>query len=146
MPEFQLDHGSKEASKAFTALDDFTQGYIEAMFWTECNSDNEEPDGASFDDLSPGTLAGIIADCKAFQEANQRSLDLAYDYASSNYDAAHAGHDFWLTRNRHGAGFWDRGFGKYGDLSTVGGMLTKAAQLQRESSLYRGDDGKLYLS
>ena len=24
------------------------------------------------------------------------------------------GHDFWLTRNGHGAGFWDRGLGETG--------------------------------
>jgi hypothetical protein len=26
-----------------------------------------------------------------------------------------AGIDFWLTRNRHGAGYWDRGLGITGD-------------------------------
>lgn len=28
------------------------------------------------------------------------------------------GHDFWLTRNHHGAGFWDRGLGLVGDTLT----------------------------
>ena len=34
------------------------------------------------------------------------------------------GHDFWLTRRRHGAGFWDRGYG-----DSVGEILTKIAQM-----------------
>lgn len=25
------------------------------------------------------------------------------------------GHDFWMTRNGHGVGFWDRGLGDEGD-------------------------------
>lgn len=28
------------------------------------------------------------------------------------------GHDLWLTQNRHGAGFWDRGLGKLGEQLT----------------------------
>jgi hypothetical protein len=31
---------------------------------------------------------------------------------------AQIGHDFWLTRNRHGAGFWDRGLGERGQYLT----------------------------
>lgn len=34
-------------------------------------------------------------------------------------DPAQVGHDFWLTRNRHGAGFWDRGLGERGDYLTA---------------------------
>ena len=38
------------------------------------------------------------------------------------------GGDFYLTRNRHGAGFWDRG---YGD---VGKQLTEAAKIYGSTS------------
>lgn len=31
---------------------------------------------------------------------------------------AQAGHDFWLTSQGHGAGFWDGGWPKYGDMLT----------------------------
>jgi hypothetical protein len=52
-----------------------------------------------------------------------------------------AGHDFWLTRNGHGAGFWD------GDLSEdVGNALTEAAKKFGECHLYVGDDGQIYTS
>lgn len=54
------------------------------------------------------------ADCLAFGEA-------LYPGAST-YDVAKlCATDFWLTRNRHGAGFWDRGAGD------VGKRLTQAA-------------------
>jgi len=40
---------------------------------------------------------------------------------SAGVSAEQAGHDFILTANRHGAGFWDRGLGD------AGGKLTEAA-------------------
>jgi len=52
-----------------------------------------------------------------------------------------AGHDFWLTRNGHGAGFWD------GDWQEpAGAELSKASKAFGEINLYVSDDGKLYLS
>ena len=48
--------------------------------------------------------------------------------------------DFWLTRNGHGAGFWDRGLGSVGD------ELTKNAKPFGSVDAYVGDDGKVYLS
>lgn len=48
------------------------------------------------------------------------------------------GHDFWLTRNRYGAGFWDRGNGEAGDL------LTKASHPYGECIFYVGDDNRLH--
>ena len=71
------------------------------------------------------------ADVVSFVEANQSDLE--------NLDPGQIGHDFWLTRNRHGAGFWDRGLGDVGD------RLTKAAHAFGESDLYVGDDGNLYV-
>ena len=50
------------------------------------------------------------------------------------------GHDFWLTRNGHGAGFWDRGLGE------VGEKLTELAKTYGSSDAYVGDDGKVYLT
>jgi hypothetical protein len=49
------------------------------------------------------------------------------------------GHDLWLTRNGHGAGFWDRGLGDVGD------KLTAIAKRMGSKSLYVGDDGKIYI-
>jgi len=48
-------------------------------------------------------------------------------------------HDFWLTRNRHGAGFWD---GDYEE--GVGKVLTDIAHSFREVYTFEGDDHLLY--
>ena len=145
MPEFHLDHGTPEAARTFASLDSFTQGYIEAMFFTNASDpDDGDLDGATFAELAPESLAKIIADCEAFQAGLPRDslgrslLDLAYDYAPNEYDAERAGNDYWYTRNGHGTGFWDRGLGE------VGEALATAARYSNVD-LYRGDDGQIYL-
>lgn len=50
------------------------------------------------------------------------------------------GHDFWLTRNHHGAGFWDRGLGE------LGKKLTEWAHSYGSSDVYLGDDEKIHFS
>jgi hypothetical protein len=126
MPEFQLDLGSPETAKQFQALDAFTQGYIEALFFTDeeqlCEESGREMpavainmttmetrfvggDSPGFGDLAPDTLQSIVADCQTFQLQNAALLAQAY---ARNYDAEQAGRDFWYTRNGHGVGYWDR--------------------------------------
>src|SRR5712692_4625844 len=100
MPAFIMPLSSIDEVRTFNSLDEFTRGYIEAMFWTECNSDSEpELEDATFDDLAPETLTHIIADCASFQnmpDSPDNDSDLeAYAY---DYSLAYAGHDFWLTR------------------------------------------------
>lgn len=145
MPEFILDHGSPEGAKAFEALDYFTRGCVEAMFFTECHADNPELDGASFNQLAALTLDAIMVDCTQFQATNATLITSAMrlpacDRSDDGYGLQAAGHDFWFTRNGHGCGYWDRGLGKVGD------DLASAARAFGSRDLYRGDDGKLYLS
>ena len=45
--------------------------------------------------------------------------NLLEQYESLGGTPEHFAHDFWLTRNRHGAGFWDRGLGAIGDRLTA---------------------------
>ncbi|MCU9611740.1 hypothetical protein OEK97_27930, partial [Escherichia coli] len=50
-----------------------------------------------------------------------------------------AGHDFWLTHNGHGAGFWD------GDWpEPFATQLTNAANEFNEIDLYVGDDQQIH--
>lgn len=130
-------------------LDDFTKGYVEAMFFTDCHHDNPELEYKTVDDLAPETLEKMIEDCAAFRasllkdESGQNYLDLAYDCAARGYDETQAGHDFWFTRNGHGVGFWDRGLGVVGEkLSEACGFKTEWPPLD----VYAGDDGKLYIA
>lgn len=114
-----------------TALDPFTHAYIECALWSSID-DNDHPldKNHTADDLAPEARASIIADCAAFQ------ADHEDDIAD---DPARAGHDFWLTRNGHGAGFWD---GDWPD--AVGRRLTKAAEDLGKVDLYVGDDGQVH--
>lgn len=125
MPEFILDHGTPDTARSLDSLDSldsFTQGYIEALFFTDEEQLCEESSVAfntatmesrfvggnspGFADLAPDALARIVADCKAFQETNATLLDRACTLG--DYDEAAAGRDFWYSRNGHGVGYWDR--------------------------------------
>jgi hypothetical protein len=125
------------------SLDDFTRGYIGAiLFSTTDNSD--ESGGKPLDvnyseyDISSSAMAQIKRDCKAFQKENRSLLSQAY-LEDGRYDEHKAGFDFWLTREGHGAGFWDRGFGAVGD------ALTKNSKTYGSFDLYV-NKGKVFAS
>ena len=136
MPEYHLDTSLDQ--DRWNILDSFTQGYIEAMFFTECNPDDPELESATFADLSKTALLNIVAVCSDFQTRNAFLLDAATN--NDHYDMNRAGNDFWYTRNHHGCGYWDRGLDKTGE------MLTHIAHAYGECDLYMGDDEMLYVS
>jgi hypothetical protein len=136
MPEFHIDLGDMPST--YAALDQFTQGYIEAAFFTESGESDSPCEGKSFSDLAPVTLTSMIEDCHDFQQACGADIAEACDQDKVNYDEHRAGCDFWFTRNGHGCGFWDRG------LQDIGDKLTQAAKGFRGCDLYQGDDGLIY--
>lgn len=138
MAEFELDHGDKDGGQWFATLDAFAQGYVEALFFTEANPDNEEMRDKTVLDLSFEARERITQDCQRFQETNTTLLDEAYDQLKNNYDSTQAGRDFWFTRNGDGVGYWDR------DLGDIGEALSGAAQAFGGVWVYAGDDGQLY--
>ncbi len=120
-------------------LDEFTQGYVECALWSSSDHETDTPLDRDHDvyDIAVETLLEMKRECADFQEAQRELLDEAYNHPTCNYDAARAGHDFWLTRHHHGAGFWDRGLGVVGD------KLTEAAYVYGDYDLYVDDDGKV---
>ena len=141
MPEFTLQFGSDEAAKRFNNLDDFTQGYVEAMFFTSTGSadDNGGLEHVTLANMAAVTWTKIILDCDQFQTDNAAALARAM--TESDIDMAHAGRDFWYTRNGHGVGYWD------GDWpEPYATELDEAAKLFGMTDLYLGDDGLLYLA
>jgi len=161
MPEFILDRGTPESAALFAELDPFTQAYIEAAFWTECepgtchgedgNGEPWNPDyhsslpgDVTFADLHPETLAQMVKDCDEFMHSAAwldacASLDSLDPDLDGGTDSAQGGHDFWLTRNGHGAGFWD------GDWpEPYAARLNETAHSFGEFDLWLGDDGKIY--
>lgn len=85
-----------------------------------CNGDGSvgEIGGCERLELRPGARERMAVDCRSFVESNAGDL-LDYcrerDRSTEDTPEEYAGHDFWLTRAGHGAGFWDRGLGELGD-------------------------------
>ncbi len=116
-------------------LEKFLASYIETALWSSTGEDGTPLDSAKYSDveIAGETRDKMRADCQAFIDQSKSILD-AY---TSQYPVAH---DFWLTRNGHGAGFWDGDYPK-----EIGKALTDLAHSFEECDLYIGDDGKLYL-
>lgn len=125
-------------------LDVFTRHYLAAaLFFSrdEDYGDDELHLAANYDinDCAPDFLLQAFLDCQKFQHEQEGSLRVAYEmyrergfsyHPDAGSPEACAGHDFFLTRQGHGAGFWDRGFGPVGD------ALTGAAKAFPELHLF----------
>jgi len=116
-------------------LDEFTQAYIDAALWS--TNDESTPEGGDPlddnygpDDFADAALAAIVKDCLKFQQENKADIGIR---------SGDAGHDFWLTRNGHGCGFWD------GDWpEPMGSRLDNAAKKFGSIVLCVGDTGKIH--
>ena len=113
-------------------FDDMVVGYIEALKWTENLEDY---------DLSDRAMDFIKIDCKVFlQQATALGLvdGLPSDYGKGGASLSEQfGYDFWLTRNGHGTGFWDR------NLGDLGVALPLLADTFGTKHAYLGDNSEL---
>ncbi len=130
------------------------QQYLETILWAETDESNEsggEPLDRNYtiEDFSQESLERANRQLTAFlteadsatqvQEDAAEEAGVEEDWDFTEDDLAH---DFWLTRNGHGTGFWDRPE-RYGDrLSEV---FSKMAERAGEAYVYVGDDGQLHL-
>ncbi len=95
-------------------IDTFTKAYLACAIWA--GGEDGNLDEFSIHDFTESALRDAARDCARFQEANAGPLEAASN--EHDYEDEQAGHDFFLTRNHHGAGFWDRGIGEYGAAMT----------------------------
>lgn len=116
-------------------MDTFTRSYLEAALWS--SNDESTPEGGdpmddnyNVEDIHPDTIEAAERDCASFQA-------LAGDLLNEGTNEQ-AGHDFWLTRNGHGAGFWD------GDWPIGGDRLTELSKGFGEATLWLGDNGQIH--
>jgi len=81
--------------------DAMTAAYIEAIYFTETGDDGQ-PDADA--ELTAQAKHEAWAACHRLRLAcaGHDGIDL------TQFDPVQIGHDLWLTRNGHGAGFWDR--------------------------------------
>lgn len=121
--------------------DDFTTAYVNAIEWLLSDSDDNEhgiSDRDAAEGFSDDAIEAAISICADFQQTYADALQAAYD---TGYTPSQAGADFWLTRNHHGSGFWDRGLPW-----DLGQWLTYAALAYGECDSYVGDDNLIYLA
>ena len=125
--------------------EEFFDAYLITALWSSTDESNEsggEPFDANYSetDISAKSRESMRADCDAFYDANQADLECeGVKFGPDFGQDGRAGHDFWLTRNHHGAGFWD---GDWPEPQAA--RLTAAAHKFGECNLYLGDDGEIY--
>ena len=129
-------------------FDNFTLACLEAALGSSTGDDGEPLDrNYEIADIDPASLDRLMEDCKRFQAspAWQAAIGSDDDPRADQWQRysctveASAGHDFWLTRCGHGAGFWD------GDWNEPHASALDALSKQFGNvDLYVGDDGKIY--
>lgn len=123
-------------------IGDVVRGYVEAQLWTTqdmyLDNGTTVDDGAmldervSFDDVRPEYLERVRCDVLEFVTRHPLAVRMYLEHrchsASDGSAAEHFGHDFFLTREGHGTGFWDRDYGAAWDstspLRSLGDYLT----------------------
>ena len=108
--------------------------YLHALLWTEIDNNEDALDlNYDIDDINHDTVTEQARQIERFiREAK------AGDYFRG-VPTEMIGHDIALSRNRHGAGFFDRGY-EWAD------ALQDIAEKMGEINAYVGDDGLIYVS
>lgn len=129
-----------------------TDHYLIAALWsTSTMGDDEEEflDGNhGIDDIAESARDKTQTELAQFLTDNKELLELARatNYGLSSGDVSgfigQVGHDFLLTRNGAGVGFWDRQELYDGGL---GEALSESSRSFGTADFYIGDDGKIYL-
>jgi hypothetical protein len=129
-------------------VDKVFAAFVDCALWST-NADHLDPEGTG----AAGSLQDIGAELSDEARASMRedvesflsdpSLAGALDFWATEHGEEAIGHDFSLTRDGHGAGFWDRWSGGTRG-HEHGRLLTEASKPYGEVGLYVGDDGKVY--
>jgi hypothetical protein len=116
-------------------INDITKHYAFAALWSSDDMDTGEPLDSTHDvsDISKKTMDKMRSDVKKFVTDNKDALE------KSGLPGEQIGHDFWLTRNGHGAGFFDRSLD-----SDIEKQLMDSSREFGEVTLEVGDDGKIH--
>lgn len=105
-----------------------------------CEQEREPRDTGTVYTVSDELFAAAKSDCERFMRVAAPILADLPEYPP--YDLI--GSDLWLTRQGHGAGFWDR---EEFEPENVGNRLTELVGWRTEFPMldaYIGDDGKVY--
>jgi hypothetical protein len=126
------------------SLTEFTDGYIEcAALWPiNDHSYKDEFNAWTREAMHPDAIKLMQAECKNFFELMEKHIlcDDGPTGEDGSSQARMAGHDFWLTRNYHGAGFWDGDWPR-----EEGGVLSACCRVFGPCELEVGDDNMLHV-
>jgi len=112
------------------------QSYIEAMKWA--TTDGDDDNYLEEYELSEEAQQAAVIACARLLQVHGKDLELVIDL-HPHYTYSDVGHDLFLTREGHGAGFWDRDLGHYGD------VLTKYCEGIKSCNPCVGDDNLIYM-
>lgn len=117
-------------------MDDFVIGYLNTALWAETDGERPLDENYSIGDFNEDAIKKSIKDCLKFKILNEVDLDIA----EQGFSASRNGHDFWLSRNGHGAGFFARPDGFHSRRS-IWKALQESAQKFGEVYILLENDG-----
>jgi hypothetical protein len=140
-------------------LKEVVRGYIDAALWTEeerlkdeMGYDDEDDDDEEMSEIDMIIKSYNKKDFSDFEkeDINIDSLLKTYDEIKkftrllnqstlNEVEPFELGMDFWLTRNHHGSGFWDKSYSEEAEED-----LMSAVKNFKEKNLIIGDDMMLY--
>jgi hypothetical protein len=134
----------------FTFVNPTVRALAETILWSSLDDDGSPLDEKYLaEDINQDCLNRLYAEYNQFVDTVEKQITNIFgddwDSIDEFYDVIQpvenqAEHDFILTRNGHGCGFWD------GDwMPCVSEILTEAAKGFSEICAVPGDDGKVYL-
>lgn len=93
-----------------TFLESATLQYLDTAKWADSEDGNDEWSLAIWSNAARNEALEHVTDFVNYVESIHPGL-----IALLNLTADDIGHNFWLSRQGHGTGFWDRGWGEVGD-------------------------------
>ena len=112
-------------------IDEILNSYLETALWAEESEENDLKDKTIYDVDKESVVNSKIEIYNFIKKAQQEAPD-----ELSAYDSKALGHNLWLSRNGHGAGFFDDNNDK----------LQNLARSIKPVDIYLGNDGKVYIS
>jgi hypothetical protein len=137
----RVDHDDAWDHVAYIA--EMVVAYVECARWSSADDDGTPLDMVPAR-IASEEWAAVAMTCAYFYTHNARDLRGHLPWSSPGGEwsgAGQAGHDLWLTRNGHGAGFWDRNSERADPAGHAAGeRLSAAARELGEAYLYLDRD------
>jgi hypothetical protein len=111
---------------------------IQTLLWSSTDDDGNPLDSGNHE-ASQQLRDNLEADYQQFIDSLPEGFNAEDHFTGSGDITEQLAHDYIMTRNHHGAGFWDGDWGR-----ETGDLLTKLAQGKPEIEAYVGDDGLIY--